>query len=99
MLLVQPRIRPILDPDFVPAVLWNRAFRSLVAADCNARLFVLTLRRPDGGTSVHESRVLSANHPAASLNLRYAERLLKFLLWQKGGAHVRVIGAPEIATQ
>jgi predicted NBD/HSP70 family sugar kinase len=33
----------------------------------------------------------------AGLNLRYSERLLKFLLWQKGGYRVTVGGSPEIA--
>jgi len=99
MLTLQPQFRPVLDRDFLPAVLWNRAYRSLVASDRGARPFALVLTRPDGGTSVHESHILAAAHPAVSLNLHYAERLLKFLLWQKGGFVVRVIGAPEIAAQ
>jgi predicted NBD/HSP70 family sugar kinase len=99
MLNVLPLFRPALDPDFLPAVLWNKAFRAVVAADRRSRPFVLVLERSDGDTSVHESRVLAVDHPAAGLNLRYAERLLKFLLWQKGGAQIRVIGAPELAAQ
>jgi predicted NBD/HSP70 family sugar kinase len=46
---------------------------------------------------VHESRILAVDHPSAAMNLRYAERLLKFLLWQKGGSLVLVAGADEIA--
>ena len=99
MLTISPQFRPSLDPEFLPAVLWNRAFRALVTADRKSRPFSLVLERGDGDISVHESRILPADHPAAELNLRYAERLLKFLLWQKGGAVVRVIGAPEIAVQ
>jgi hypothetical protein len=99
MITVSPALRPPLDPDFLPAALWNRAYRELVAADRGARRFALVLTRPDGTTFTHESRVLAAGHPAAELTLRYAERLLKFLLWQKGGSGVRVVGAPEIATQ
>lgn len=99
MLSLNPLLRPVLEPEFLPAVLWNRAYRALVAADREARPFALVLERPGGGTSVHESRVLAANHPAAALNLRHAERLLKFLLWQKGGSRVRVVGAPELAQQ
>ncbi|MEO6002905.1 MAG: ROK family protein [Opitutus sp.] len=97
MLNIRPQLRPSLDPDFVPAVLWNRAYRALVDTDPGARPFALVLVRADGGTSVHRSRVLRREHPAAALNLRYAERLLKFLLWQKGAAVVRVSGAPELA--
>ncbi|HEY1765901.1 MAG TPA: ROK family protein [Opitutaceae bacterium] len=97
MLKITPFLRPPLDPDFLPAALWNRAYRAVVAADPGARSFHLVLERPDGGISRHESRVLGAGHPAASLTLRYAERMLKFLLWQRGGSAVKVAGAPEVA--
>lgn len=97
MITVTPKLRPTLDPDFLPAVLWNRAYRDLVACDPAARPFAFALVRADGAASVHHGRVLSATHPAAVHTLRYAERLLKFLLWQKGGCQVLVAGADEIA--
>jgi len=97
MLNITPCFRPPLDPDFIPAALWNRAYHAIVATDPKERTLIITLERPDAGVSRHQSRVLSADHPAASLSLRYAERLLKFLLWQKGGCTVRIAGAPEIA--
>jgi predicted NBD/HSP70 family sugar kinase len=97
MLTITPLLRPPLDPGFIPAALWNRAYRSLVATDPKARSLTLTLERPDAGVSRHQSRVLAADHVDAPLSLRYAERLLKFLLWQKGGCTVKVAGAPEIA--
>ncbi len=93
---VVPKIRPVLDPDFLPAVLWNRAYRALVAHDPAARPFALALVSADGSTSVHHDRILPAAHPAAIHTLRYVERLLKFLLWQKGGCRVLVAGADEI---
>lgn len=96
MLTVHPKIRPPLDSGFLPSALWNRAYAELVAADPAARRFALALGRPDGTASVYESRVLSASHPRAALTLRYAERLLKFLLWQKGGCRVLLAGAPEL---
>jgi predicted NBD/HSP70 family sugar kinase len=97
MITVVPRVRPTLDPDFLPAALWNRSYRALVAADRSARPFGLALARPDGSVSVHQDRVLGASHPSAAETLRYVERLLKFLLWQKGGCRVLVAGADEIA--
>jgi predicted NBD/HSP70 family sugar kinase len=96
-LAVTPKLRPVLDPEFLPAVLWNRAYRELVARDPGARPFSLALIRADGKASVHRDRVLSAGHPAAAHTLRFVERLLKFLLWQKGGCRVLVAGADEIA--
>ncbi len=97
MLTITPLIRPPLDPDFVPAALWTRAYRALVEKDPKSRAMTIALERPGGGVSWHQSRVLGAGHPSAALSLRYAERLLKFLLWQKGGSTVRVAGAPDIA--
>jgi predicted NBD/HSP70 family sugar kinase len=97
-LAVTPKLRPVLDPEFLPAVLWNRAYRELVARDPGARPFALALIRADGKASVHRDRVLAAGHPASAHTLRYVERLLKFLLWQKGGCRVLVAGADEIAT-
>lgn len=96
-LAVTPKFRPALDPDFLPAALWNRAYRELVAKDPAARPLALALVRADGGASVHRDRILSPKHPATALTLRYVERLLKFLLWQKGGCWVLVAGADEIS--
>ncbi|MBI5769437.1 MAG: ROK family protein [Verrucomicrobia bacterium] len=94
---VSPKLKPQLDPGFVPAVLWNRAYRELVARDPGARPLGLALVRADGSASVHRDRVLSAGHPGAAHTLRFVERLLKFLLWQKGGGRVLVAGADEVA--
>ncbi len=97
VLAVSPKLTPVLDPGFVPAVLWNRAYRELVAHDPGARPFALALVRDDGSASVHRDCVLAAGHAAAAHTLRYVARLLKFLLWQKGGCRVLVAGADEIA--
>ncbi len=99
MLRISPRFRPPLDPDYLPASLWNRAYRALVAGDRGARPCAFVLERADGTTSRYDSSVLAADHPAAALNLRYVERLLKFLLWQKGGCRVWVAGAGELAAR
>lgn len=99
MLAITPRIRPELEPGFMPASLWNRAYLALAAADRDVRTMTLALVRADGGASRFETRVLGAEHPAAALTLRFAERLLKFLLWQRGGCRVLVAGAPEIAAE
>ena len=99
MLSVAPKLRPSLDPEFVPAALWTRAYRALVAADKAARPFAIALVRPEGTVFRHDTRVLSAGHPQAALTLTYAERLLKFLLWMKGGSQVLIAGADEVTAQ
>ncbi len=98
MLHLEPKFRPSLDSEFLPASLWHRAYAAIVAEDPGARPLVIALVRGDGAVFRHETRVLASDHPAAELTLRYAERLLKFLLWMKGGPEVLIAGAPEIAT-
>ncbi len=97
MLSVALRISPVLDPTFTPAVLWNRAYRNLVAASTNAREAALALEQPDGAVSVVPLRLLPDEPAARALTIRYVERLVKFLLWQRGGSRIWVGGAPEVA--
>lgn len=94
---VSSLLPPPLDPGFVPASLWHRAFRDRVATDRAARILTIEVERPDGDIARHDSRIFSPGHPAAGLNAFYAERLVKFLLWQRGGSRVRLSGAPELA--
>lgn len=81
---VKPRFVPELDPAFLPASLWNRAFRALTAEQGRVRM-VLALERADGSISRYETTVLPEGSPDFKLNFRYIERIVKFLLWQRGG--------------
>ncbi len=91
-----PHVLPPLHPEFRPAWLGHRAFRAEAARAGGPRL-VLALERDAGNVSIFESLVLPEAHPRAGENLRYAERVLKFLLWQKGGFKVSVAGPSNIA--
>jgi predicted NBD/HSP70 family sugar kinase len=91
-----PRVLPPLHPEFRPAVLGNRAFRAAAAKADGVRL-VIALERDAGNVSIFESLVFPEGHAEAASNLRYAERVLKFLLWQKGGFKVSVAGPRAIA--
>jgi predicted NBD/HSP70 family sugar kinase len=96
---VCPKFRPVLDPAYVPPALWNRAFRAAVRETGNPQPLAIALERSDGSVSVFRTEVLPHNGPAVPLNERYVERLLKFLLWQKGGCKVSIAGDPEIAAR
>ena len=94
--LVTPRFQPPLDAGFRPAALANRAFcREVKACGCGVPL-VLALERADGSISRYESQVFAEGHRRAGASLFYAERLLKFLLWQRGGWKVYVAGPRAI---
>ncbi len=94
--LIPPRFVPPLDKDFRPAALTNRAFRAEVAASGAGVPLVLGLERADGALSRYETIVYPEGHPRAVANLFYVERLVKFLLWQRGGWKVYVGGPASI---
>jgi predicted NBD/HSP70 family sugar kinase len=95
-MLIEPRFQPPLERGFRPAILANQAFRRQVAASGGGVPLVFGLERSDGSVSRFETRVLAESHPQAKANLTYAERLLKFLLWQRGGWRVFVGGPANI---
>ena len=94
--LVAPAVTPPLDPDFRPASLANRAFRRAVAQSGEGVPLVIGLERLNGSLSRYETVVYPEEHPQAAANLFYAERLVKFLLWQRGGWKVYVGGPRSI---
>ncbi len=94
--LVRPRFVPPLDRDFRPAVLANRAFKRQVQVSGAGVSLVLGLERDGRHLSRFETQVFPEGHPKAGSNLAYAERLLKFLLWQRGGWKVYVGGPRSI---
>ena len=91
--------RPRLDPDFLPAVLWNRNYVAKVAKTPGSKPLSISLERGDSTVSVFRTTVLPHTAENSALNIRYVERLLKFLLWQRGGYRVLIAGDPEIAAE
>ncbi len=94
--LVEPRFKPPLDTDFRPVALANRAFSREVEDSGGGVPLVFGLERPDGSVSRFETQVFPEDHPRADANLIYAERIFKFLLWQRGGWKVYVGGPRSI---
>jgi predicted NBD/HSP70 family sugar kinase len=94
---VQTRHRPALDPGFLPAVLWNRAYQARVRATGASVELGIALVRQDGTTFTHRTRILPPTAAHAALNQKYVERLVKLLLWQKGGCTILVKGCDPVA--
>ena len=86
-----------LDPKFVPAVLWNKEYKKLVAESSNSIDLGLALLRPDDTVSIFNTKVLALTAETEDLTIKFVERQLKFLLWQKGGYKVLVSGSEDIA--
>ena len=92
----RPQIQPPLDPTFRPAAAWNRAFGELVAASGNPVPIRFALEQSANSIFCHEAEILPSQHPQAELNFRFAERLLKFLLWSRGGHRIYFDGPLEL---
>ena len=92
--LIPPTFVPPLEPEFRPAALANRAFRAEVAASGQGVPLIIGLERSDGALSRFETVAFPDGHPRAGANLAYAERIVKFLLWARGGWRV-IIGGPR----
>ncbi len=85
---------PPLDVDFRPAVLANHAFLDEVEKSGAGTPLVIALERSDGSISRYETKVFPDGHEQANANLMYIERLVKFLLWQRGAWRV-YMGGPK----
>ena len=99
MIKVNPKLKVPLDPGFVPAVLWNREFRGLVRKSGEARKLIISLERTNGSVSVFETEVLPDKPGYSELNLFYVERMVKYLLWMKGGWKITIAGNDRIAAE
>ena len=95
---IQPKYTPELDPHFVAPALWNKAFEEKVAATPGAHAVDIALTRTDGTCFRWSGKLLPYDESGnAELNNRYVERIIKFLLWMKGGCTIMVAGDDRIA--
>ncbi len=86
---------PPLDPDFQPAVLFNRSYIHAANVSGQAVPLVLGLERESGLVSRFETVV----RPGADAEtLLYVERIVKFLLWARGGWKLH-FGGPKVIAE
>lgn len=71
-----------LDPGFLPAAVFNRSYAAKAKATRKAVPLILGLERENGLISRFETIVSPTADPETLL---YVERLVKFLLWSRGG--------------
>ena len=93
-----PKVAPILDPEFRPAALWVRAFQKC-AAEAKPVKLGLAVGRPDGTVFRSETMILPWSDATAAVNRRHVERIVKYLLWQKGGSRVWISGCPPLTAE
>jgi predicted NBD/HSP70 family sugar kinase len=91
--VVCPRFVAPLDPGFQPAALWNRAV--VASAEARGAVSLVMALEGDGGRVTRYESVMAA--APGEEDMRYAERLLKMLLWARGGWRVLVAGPAGVA--
>ncbi len=94
---IQAQYTPVLDPNFVAPVLWTKAYAEKVAATPGSSAIEIALSRLDGTCFRWSSQILPHEGENVALNNLYIERIIKFLLWMKGGCTIYVAGADAIA--
>jgi len=95
---INPAIMAPLDPGFTPASLFTRKYRELVSASGGVPLR-LALERGDGSISTFCTSVVPPSSGYVAATFLYVERIVKFLLWQRGGWKVYVGGPTAIGEQ
>jgi predicted NBD/HSP70 family sugar kinase len=93
--LIPPQCPPPLDAGFRPAVLANRAFRNELGSA--GEPLIIGLERENQAFSRYETMVFPESHPRAAANVSYVERIVKFLLWQRGGFRIYLGGPAGVA--
>ncbi len=96
---IKPRIIPVLDAHFRPAVLANHIFRQAAGTSASSRTVRLALEQADGSVFHFETPVFEATDRRASENFRHVQRLVKFLLWSRGGFRLHFSGPTLLGRQ
>ena len=96
--LMTPRVVPVLDPGFRPAVLAVKGFEQMVTSAGGGVPVRLALEQEDGSVFRFDVRVLPDSHPQSGGNAPFVERFVKFILWSRGGWRLYLDGPAALAT-
>lgn len=92
----KPMIDTPLDPNFNPAILAIKAFEDEVKASKQYKEISIGLKRNENDISVYRTVIFDDSNPNAKDNEYYLERLIKSLLWTKGGYQILFKGPEDL---
>lgn len=93
---IKPLYTPIMDKDFKPIILFNNAFIKAVKDSGKGVPLSIALERNGGLISTYHTEVFSENSEMDTDNFLYVERLVKSLLWVRGGWKITIAGPKNI---
>ena len=82
--------KPVYDPGFIPMSLFNREFLKLAT-----KPIAICVERNSGLRTVYNTHITGTNHMA---DRYYVERMVKYLLWARGGYKVIICGDEALAS-
>jgi predicted NBD/HSP70 family sugar kinase len=93
---VKPGFIAPLDPEFSPLVLARRQYQKEVECSRSVVDCALVIERHDSLRSMIDFQVLEPNDRNIGKTYEFVERMLKFLLWSRGGWKVIFAGPAEV---
>ena len=91
---IAPKIKSEMDPNFRPIFLANQNYLDAVMKSKNPEQVVIAIERNQGIQSVYKTYVFNDMENEFESNIFYIERLIKSLLWIKGGWKI-IFGGPK----
>jgi predicted NBD/HSP70 family sugar kinase len=88
----RPNIDLSLDKDYVPIILANMAYEDAVQESKDPIQVRFSIERSGQQFSSHSAYVFNENDKQEEANFQYIERLIKTLLWLKGGFRIYFAG-------
>ncbi len=96
---IRPKMIPMLDPDFIPAVLENKAFSDAVEKSGQGTPVMIGLERDQHQVRVLNTEVFPEGQDRDECNFSHIERLIKTLLWIHGGWKISFFGPRKLFQQ
>jgi predicted NBD/HSP70 family sugar kinase len=94
--LAQGRVSPPLDPGFRPAVLARRKLADIAKRSRRSLPVSIAVEQPGGSVYLRETWAFSEGDPARRAGHALCERLVKSMLWARGGCRIWVDGPNDL---
>ena len=92
------KFHPVLDPDFQPIIVAYQNFCREVAASTEGIPFSIAIERENRQVSTFDLHVFAPESRRFTENLIIVERLVKAMLWLRGGWKIILCGCDELSS-
>ena len=93
----KPKNRLRLYPDYVPVILGNMAFEKAVKKSKHQTEIIIAIERSNKQIARTSCFIFNKSYKQEEANFLYIERLIKTLLWLKGGYRIYIAGDETLA--